>query len=226
MTVTRIRSAGEENTIHLICFDLGGVLIRICRTWQEAADRAAVTIPRPGRTVGPPHQEDEWNRVHHHYETGRCGDEHFFTQAADMAGVTVAHAQAILGAWLFEAYPGISELIDWVARGPRGAKTACLSNTNAYHWSMMTTEGPARLPLEKLTYRFTSFEIGASKPDPRIYDHVERVSGTRPRNILFFDDHPPNVQAATQRGWQAHQIDHLGDTAQQMRQVLQRYGIV
>ena len=64
------------------------------------------------------------------------------------------------------------------------------------------------------------------KPDAKIYEHVEQTTGVAPEHILFFDDHPPNVNAARQRGWRVEQIDHTGDTVAQMTRHLRRYGVL
>lgn len=57
------------------------------------------------------------------------------------------------------------------------------------------------LPLQKCAYRFFSFNLGVQKPDKRIYDIVETVTGFLPENILFIDDRKENILAAELRGW-------------------------
>ena len=47
-----------------------------------------------------------------------------------------------------------------------------------------------------------SGRVKLAKPDPAIYAHAELVLGLEPAHTVFFDDHMPNVQAATERGWQ------------------------
>lgn len=42
------------------------------------------------------------------------------------------------------------------------------------------------------------------KPDPRIYEIVERRSGRSGSALFFTDDNPANVDAALARGWEAH----------------------
>ena len=37
-------SVMPHKTIRLVCFDLGGVIIRICRTWLEACRRAGLPV--------------------------------------------------------------------------------------------------------------------------------------------------------------------------------------
>jgi FMN phosphatase YigB (HAD superfamily) len=47
-----------------------------------------------------------------------------------------------------------------------------------------------------------SFEHGAMKPDPKLYEVVEKISGRRGAEILYLDDRPENVEAGAARGWQ------------------------
>lgn len=48
-----------------------------------------------------------------------------------------------------------------------------------------------------------SYEHGAMKPDPRIYEVVERQTGRRGGAILYLDDRAENVAAGLERGWHA-----------------------
>lgn len=43
-----------------------------------------------------------------------------------------------------------------------------------------------------------------AKPDPAIFDLAERRFGHRPQAMLFIDDNPANVDAASALGWQTH----------------------
>ena len=78
------------------------------------------------------------------------------------------------------------------------------------------------LGLERLTYRFASHLIGAAKPDPAIYAHVESITGAAPSGILFFDDDPACIAGARARGWTAIQITPASDPARQVRTALAR----
>jgi 2-haloacid dehalogenase len=59
------------------------------------------------------------------------------------------------------------------------------------------------------------------KPDPAIYAHHAQAFGLEPAATLFFDDSPPNIDAARAAGWNAE----LFTDAQTMRADLQRHGI-
>ena len=51
---------------------------------------------------------------------------------------------------------------------------------------------------------FISGHMGMIKPNPLIYDALEKASGVAPEALLFTDDRTENIAAAAQRGWQTH----------------------
>lgn len=57
------------------------------------------------------------------------------------------------------------------------------------------------LPVDKFDYRFLSFNLGVQKPDARIYDMVEVITGIAKENILFIDDRKDNIKEAMCKGW-------------------------
>ncbi len=54
------------------------------------------------------------------------------------------------------------------------------------------------------------------KPEPEIFTHAARVFGRAPADLLFLDDHLPNIVAARAAGWQAV---HFVDAAQAQAEV-------
>jgi HAD superfamily hydrolase (TIGR01509 family) len=66
-----------------------------------------------------------------------------------------------------------------------------------------------------------SCEVGAMKPDPRIYVAAERRFGLQAPNTVFIDDRSANVAAARDRGWLG--ILHQGP--KQTRAALARLGV-
>ena len=129
-------------------------------------------------------------------------------------------------AWIIEEYPGVSELIDHLHAA--GISTGVLSNTNASHWAQMQpTPGPMggivppKFPTPAMPmHKHASHLLGLAKPDAAIYYEFVRRTGFAPGAIVFFDDLPDNVEAARKAGWNAHVVDHAGDTAAEMRSLL------
>jgi len=66
-----------------------------------------------------------------------------------------------------------------------------------------------------------SCEHGAMKPDPRIYQVVERKTGRSGADILYLDDRPENVAAGLARGWRAV----LHETPEKTRSIIKSLGL-
>ena len=199
----------------LVCFDLGGVLIRLAGTWARACSRAGVPVPAP---MDDSSLQARFTEVNDRFERGQVEEARFLEEAAALVGMGPEPFSAAFEAWLQGPYPGGRELVERIGRA--GLTTACLSNTSPWHWRLMNEDPRNRLPLDLLQFRFTSFRIGVMKPDPLIFAHVEVQAGAPPETILYFDDDAANVRAARDRGWCAHQIDPRGDTAAQMAERL------
>lgn len=62
-----------------------------------------------------------------------------------------------------------------------------------------------------------SARVRLLKPEPEIYAHAAQVFGRAPADLLFLDDHLPNIVAAREAGWAAV---HFVDAAQAEADVL------
>jgi glucose-1-phosphatase len=72
-----------------------------------------------------------------------------------------------------------------------------LSNTNDVHFEFLRPQLPV---LEKFDDLVLSYQIGAAKPDERIFHEALRRAGTRPEATAYFDDIAAYVDAARQLG--------------------------
>lgn len=54
--------------------------------------------------------------------------------------------------------------------------------------------------LDNFEHKFMSYQIGISKPDPRIYEYVIEKLSFDPNQIIFIDDKKSNVDAAKRSG--------------------------
>lgn len=210
-----------KSPIQLICFDLGGVLIRLCDGWVHACERAKVT---PTKSISDNDKRQLIGLVHRE-EVGALSEGDFFTSASPLLGLSPSDTKAMSDAWLCGAFPGINKLIDTI--NDAGFQTACLSNTNDNHWRVMIDPAhPNGLPLDKLKHRFASHLVRDRKPNHSIYQHVEQATGLPPGAILFFDDAIENIEAATARGWHACQVTDPDDPATQMTSHLKKHNLI
>ena len=220
---------GSRAGIKVVCFDLGGVVVRIARSWAEACAAAGVEVRSP-ETFAAPDMQSGRRELSDGYQLGHIDCESYFRLIADSSNGLYhpGEVEAVHRAWVFEPYPGVDELIDRL-NTQSGVQTACLSNTNHTHWQdlLRTEAGMPLVPaIHKLGTRLVSHELGAVKPDPQIYKLAERRLGAEGPEIVFFDDLPENVDAAKRRGWVAHLIDHSRDTAPQMSEHLRALGVL
>jgi FMN phosphatase YigB (HAD superfamily) len=212
------RSASVRDT-PLICFDLGGVLVRICRDWAEGC--AAADVPLRAFDAGPDHHAVRHELVMS-LQRGELDGPDFHRAMSELhAGVWSPDEIArIDAAWLLGEYPGTAELIHDLHAAD--LETACLSNTSHDHWGPLC----AYANVGALRHRHASHLLGLVKPDEAIYRRFESLVDRRPDDIVFFDDLPENVDAARRFGWDAVAIDHTGDTAAQIRAALSHRGVL
>jgi len=211
--------------IDVVCFDLGGVLVRICRDWAEACTLAR--LPFEADAPSEPWL-DERRRLVDGYQRGELPCHDYFQALADVTAgrYSARDIEAIHHVWLVEEYAGVGPLLDRIRAA--GRRTACLSNTNVSHWRRMcSTAADAEFPsLAKLDVKLASHELGSLKPDPEIYARAGEVFAVPPEHILFFDDLPANVAGARAAGWVAHVVDPRRATAPQVEHWLGHYGVV
>lgn len=212
----------------IIVFDLGGVVVRICRSWKEACQ--VTGIPFHELTATPENIAQRKAVVKRH-EVGLITDEEYFVQiAATTLGLyTPEQVRTIHDRWITGEYAGVATLVDDLHT--LGLDTGILSNTNNHHWRQMTAPhngetGPSKFPtVQRPRHAHASHLLKLAKPDAAIFEAFAAASGYRPHQIVFFDDLHDNVAAAQAAGWDAVQIDHTGDTASQMRLHLRLRGI-
>jgi FMN phosphatase YigB (HAD superfamily) len=80
----------------------------------------------------------------------------------------------------------------------RGVPTYIFSNTNDLAVAHIRARYPFFSHFDGYVY---SFEHGAMKPAPKLYEVVERVTGLSRADLLYLDDRPENTAAGAERGW-------------------------
>lgn len=218
--------------IKLVCFDWGGVILRICRNWQEGC--AAAGLPLRRGDESPEAQaamSAARSEVARRYQTGEIESAEFYARlSAAMGGLySPEEVRRIHDAWLIAEYPGVDRVVARLVEVP-GVETGLLSNTNAGHWRRHLPGADGQQPdfptVGRLKHRHASHLLGAAKPGEAIYALFEARTGRRAREILFFDDLTENVETAHRVGWHAERIDPDGDTASQIERHLKRYGVL
>jgi len=112
---------------------------------------------------------------------------------------------------IFSEIPGTFELLERLhARYP----LVLLSDTNEIHFGYVRQTVKA---LQLFTDYVVSYEVGAMKPDPRIYRAVLRRAAVPASACVFFDDRLPNVEGARRVGMHAFEFRSPAQCAAALR---------
>ncbi len=114
--------------------------------------------------------------------------------------------------WSKCLFPGAVELLTLLR--PR-FRLAALSNSNELHWDRNTNDlGVTGL----FEVAISSHQIGLYKPDPKMYlTALDRLDAS-PNRVMFFDDVPANVAAASALGIRAFQVEGVEGVRSQLIQ--------
>jgi FMN phosphatase YigB (HAD superfamily) len=218
-------------SVGVVCFDIGGVLVRICSTLREACRAAG--LPERDETAIP-EVEEKRRRLELRLAAGRISLEDWSAEVSRAVdGVyTPDETRRAHDAITRDEFAGALAIVDALRNA--GVPTACLSNTDRSHWvRLIHRDDAGPLPgvpeypsVARLDRHFASYLLGLAKPDPAIYAAFEQRTGLSGSDVLFFDDSVENIESARRRGWLAHRIDPLGNPSAQVREHLRSHGVL
>ena len=95
-------------SVQLVCFDLGRVLVRICDGWSHACRVAKVASPTAELNPAALARLEE---LIEQSDTGRLDLDGFARAAGPALGLAPADMVALSNAFLLGTYPGVDELL-------------------------------------------------------------------------------------------------------------------
>ena len=189
----------DNVSIKFVYFDLGNVLVHFdpaiaCQNIAELLSTDATTVNDAMYESG----------IEVQLESGKITETQFLSELFDRIGST-ADEKEVLDAmgnmfWLnTQMLPVVCKLME------TSVSMGILSNTCGPHWNWVTRQhfGLIRAIGNNCVL---SYEVGAMKPDPKIYQIASERASCDPHEILFIDDRMENVQAAERLGWIAFQF--------------------
>ncbi len=179
-------------------FDLGNVVVRFdhlkgCRQMAALAGLSADQVFTVVFDSG----------LNRRCELGEISDREFYEEFCRATG-----AKPELSAFLHAA-SDIFMLNDSLipvlgALEVAGNRMGILSNTCDFQWRRLMASDYGILPAPFSVFAL-SFEIGAMKPDPKIYRTAADLAGVAPQEIFFCDDVLGHITAAREAGFDAVQ---------------------
>lgn len=191
--------APEGPPIKAFLFDLGNVLVRF--------DHMAAARRITDHTAAEPEALFrlffESPLVVEH-DTGRISTRQFYERLQQRIPLNLPY-ERFRQAWneIFTEDPGMTGLLKrLLGRYP----CYLISNTNRPHFDYLRGICPV---LERMDGWILSYEVGALKPDPVIYQRALELARLPAREILYIDDREDLIEAGHRYGFQTHRFTDL-----------------
>jgi putative hydrolase of the HAD superfamily len=183
-----------------VVWDFGGVLFR----WRPAALLARVLPDRVPDEAAATHWQAAFFQAYGgdwgEFDRGAIDTPTLVTRIATRTGLRPAEVQAVVEAVPAELRP-IEDSVAVLARLRQAGRRLCfLSNMPAPFADHLEREHGFMRWFDDGVF---SSRVRLIKPDPAIFALAAERFGTPAGELLFIDDHAPNVEAARTAGWRA-----------------------
>ncbi len=193
-----------------VVFDLGKVLVDFDYAIgaQKIAARSAKKFPNMDRFLGS-------SEILVRFESGQLTRRQFFGEIVGATGFTGELDEFVADfADIFVPVPPMIKLHAGLRQC--GLQTYIFSNTNDIAIEHIQRNFPFFKNFDGYVY---SYQVGAMKPDPKIYGAMEKLCGRRGGEIIYLDDRPENITAGAARGWRVI----LHESPEKTRMLLENY---
>jgi FMN phosphatase YigB (HAD superfamily) len=189
-----------------IFFDLGNVLVEV--DYQKFSDGLTSLTGKTMEELRPAFTDELVGR----YELGLCEEAEFISTLCGRIGV---RRNDFMEVWssIFSGKLLVPE--DVLLGLSRKYRLWIISNTNKMHFNHVRAHYSF---LEFFEGLILSFEVGAAKPDPAIFNLALERAGIKPEEAVFVDDQPANVEAARKIGIDAIQFFNFAQLLQEFRE--------
>jgi len=197
----------------VLIFDLGKVLVDF--DYSIAAKKIAA---RSKKSPADLHAFLGGSPLLLEYECGRHTRQEFFEAIRE--AIEFQGDVAEFGGFFADIFAEIPPMVSMQAElRRRGLKTYIFSNTN----DLATEHIQRNFPFfGNFDGYILSYEVGGMKPQPKIYEAMEAMTGRRGADMVYLDDRLENIEAGAARGWQAI----LHETPEKSRQALSKLGLL
>jgi putative hydrolase of the HAD superfamily len=196
--------------IKTVIFDLGKVIVPFdfSRGYRTMSEHCSCTPEEIPKRIG---STDLVRR----FESGQVEPEQFVEQLCGVLGAQIEY-ERFCQIWSSIFLPETLLPESLIAGLRRRYRLLLLSNTNAIHFEMVRQNYPLLRHFDDLVL---SYEIGAMKPSPKIYQAAIERAQCEPEECFFTDDIPEYVAGAREAGIDAVQFH---SAAQIERELLAR----
>lgn len=176
-----------KSGVNFVYFDINGCLVRF---FHRAFTKLAADTGAPADLI----ETTFW-----HYNDAVCRGEMDLTEFNRKFAAKIGAKTLDWQAYYLEAIDPIKEMHSLVAWAASLYDVGLLSNIMPGFITAMLQAGD--LPQVNYSVIVDSSEVGAIKPESKIYDIATKKAGREPSDILLVDDSRANLMAAERKGW-------------------------
>ena len=200
-------------TPDIVVFDLGKVLVDF--DYSIAGRRIAAQADWSPAEV---QKFLDHSPLLYRFETGLMTREEFYKTVREHTGFRGGIEEfSSYFADIFWEIPPMIEIHAALRRN--GIPTYIFSNTNDLAVEHIRRNFPF---FSQFNGHILSYEVGALKPNAKIYEALEKMAGKRGAEVLYLDDRQENVDGGAARGWQVI----LQTDPEQSRAAMEKLGLL
>jgi len=196
-----------------IVFDLGKVLVDFDYSIaaRKVAARSTKQVPDLQHFLGS-------SPILQRYESGQLTRQQFFDEMRQTTGFTATLEE--FSADFADIFVPIAPMIGLHEElRQRGFLTYIFSNTNDMAIEHVRHNFPFFKHFDGYIF---SYEVKSMKPQPKIYEAAETMTGRRGADMIYIDDRAENIEAGAARGWRAV----LHESPEKTRRALADFGVL
>jgi len=185
----------SKNGVRFVYFDINGVLVHyldLYKSFNEIAELAAVT-PEVVETLFWRYNDEICRGTLSVEDFNRIMAQGLNLQNFDWRGYYMKSISPVAE---------VDQLVKWVAEN---YEVGLLSNSMPGFINVLKETG--KLPDVDYKAIVDSSQVGSIKPESKIYEVAQELTGMDPGEILLIDNERPNLTAADKAGWQVIGFD-------------------
>jgi len=171
-------------------FDLGRVLVDFDH--QISARKIAELTGRDEAWLYQLFFESELTKL---FDEGKILPRHFYNEIKKLTGLGISFDEFSV-IWV-DIFKEKKDVCEFAASVKNDYRLVLMSNVNKLQFEHIRRVFPVISIMDALVL---SYQVGAMKPDPKIYERAIKASQTSPERIIYADDRPELIEGAKLAG--------------------------
>ncbi len=129
------------------------------------------------------------------FDEGKISPRKFYAEMKKLTGLKISYNEFV-AIWV-DIFTEKKDVCEFALSLKKDYRLVLISNVNALHFECIRKNFPI---IESLNALVLSYEVGAMKPDPKIYQAAINAAKTTPGRIIYTDDRPELIEGGKLAG--------------------------